>query len=298
MSDTNPADLQNATTCESCGTKDNNLLTVDSGLKLTLTNSGAEKIPNHVCASCLKKLKKSATVGTQLKAKEEARILHRQDLWRVRLDVVRQGRACFQNRDYAGAALLYEKYLKIVSLALDKEKNSMTAKDFSDNTKEITIIVSTLWDLMLIYDSHPKFAPQQKETAEVLSRFLRFSPLYNTLIRKAEVQVGQAKNSANFRYLLKLCDASASRCFIANAAFETRTDPAVQQLCQWRDLHLRHSWLGRRFITFYYRHSPHWALWLQRHPRLKPAARSILRVVASSFQLTFNLPPRRDSSSL
>ncbi len=298
MSDLSNKEISDLTTCQNCGVKSPNLVTVDSGLKLTLASSGSTEIPSLVCGNCLKTLKKSASLGSQLKAKEEAKIHHLNSLWKVRFDVVKQARASFQHGEYANSAILYEKYLKILTMAFEKEKTDLVPTQFSDNPKEITIIVSVLWDLMLIYDSHIKFADKQRESAEMLAKFLRFSPMYNTIVRKAELQVRQGKNATNFRYLLKLCDSSASRCFVANSAFNTRTDPTVRLLCEFRDQYLKQNTLGRVFVMNYYRRSPSVALFLDQNPKLKPLVRSLLRAVASLLAMIFNLPARPDSSSL
>ncbi len=298
MSDLSNKEISELTTCQSCGTKSPNLLGVDSGLKLTLSNSGATEIPNLVCANCLKTLKKSASLGAKLKAKEEAKINHVSGLWKMRFDVVRQARACFQSGDYAESAILYEKYLKIVTMAFEKDKASLKPSQFTDNPKEITVIVSVLWDLILIYDTHPKFSDKQKESVEMLAQFLRFSPMYNTIVRKAELQVRQAKNTGNFRLLLKLCDANASRCFVASSAFNTRTDPTVRALCVFRDSYLKHRPWGRSFVFYYYLHSPRLAQFLNEKPYLKGPVRAVLRTVARVVVTIFNLPQRPDSSSL
>lgn len=295
MSEEPNSDIKTLTTCQNCGADDPNLSTIDSGLKLALAKSGQTEIPAVVCANCLKTLRKSASQGAQLQAKEEAENKNKVAMWRGRTELVKQGRRFLTRGEYAEAAISYEKYLKVVTLVVQKNKGELDPKLFSDHPKEITIISSVLWDLMLIYDSHVKFQVKQMEIVDVLARFLRFSPVYNGIIRRAEKQVRSSKNPQAFKQLLKLCDASASRCFVANAVFETRVDPHVQILCQFRDQILRQSDLGRRFIIFYYKHSPQWVHWLNKRPHLKGRLRALLQRVAILLQRIFNLPERRDS---
>lgn len=284
------------TTCQKCGKNDPNLTKVDSGLRLTLTKLTSTEVPDLVCSGCLKSLKKSASHGAQLQAKEEAKVEQKSDLWKSRLGLVRQGRMFLKSESYAEAAVCYEKYLKVVSIVSEKEsKKELDPKLFNENPKELTILSSVLWDLMLIYDSHPKFNSKQMEAAELLAKFLRFSPIYTSVIRKAEIQFSKAKNPPAFKHLLKLCDVQASRCFIANSAFETRTHPTVILLCQFRDNILRQTPLGRHFIAWYYRHSPLWAVFLDQHPRLKSPMRFVLQRVGMLVKNIFNLPGTRDS---
>jgi hypothetical protein len=69
-------------------------------------------------------------------------------------------------------------------------------------------------------------------------------------------------------------------CFIANAAFDDPCHPTVDELRRVRDEVLRPSRSGRRFIRFYYRHSPRIAAWMSSRPRIKRAARAILTPLA------------------
>lgn len=290
-----PKESASLTTCQNCGKNDPNLSSIDTGLKLAMNEAGRTDIPDLVCTPCFKELKKSASQGAQLKAKEVAKNKNRSEAWKMRLDMVKTGRSCLQRQEFAEAILAYEKYLTVLGIVVQKSRSELDPKLFHDNPKEITIIASVLWDLMLLYDSHMKFSMKQMETAELLSRFLRFSPVYNSIIRKAEIEVRRGKNPNAYKHLLKLCDVQASRCFIANSAFETRTDPNVIILCHFRDRILRNNLWGRRFICWYYRHSPLLAARLDTLPRLKKPIRPVLRGVARLLQLIFRLPEARDS---
>lgn len=283
------------TQCPSCGQQDPNLIKVDTGLKLILKHDGINSTPDEVCASCFKKLKKSASQGAQLRAREEARDMQRNDLWKNRTYYVRNGRTFMRQEDYSDAAICYEKYLKVLEIIYQTPKKQLDPKLFKDRPKEITIICSVLWDLMLIYDAHIKFIDKHMETADMLARFLRFSPLNNTIIRRAELEFKKAKNPQVFRQFLKLCDVQSSRCFIATSAFETRLHPTVQTLCIFRDSILKKNFWGRKFVFFYYRYSPSIAHYLDHHPRLKAPIRGLLQRVATLLRFTFHLPDRRDS---
>ena len=288
-------DVKSLTTCQNCGANDPNLTTLDSGLRLTLIKAGKGEVPTSVCSRCIKVLRKSASQGAQLQAKEEAQAARKVQLWKGRTEYVKKGRKFLTRAEYADSAIAYETYLKIVTLVVEKDRKDLDPKLFNDKPKEITIISSVLWDLMLIYASHTKFNQKQLETAELLSKFLRFSPIYNSVIRKAELQARSAKNPQAFKHLLKLCDASSSRCFVANAVFETRTDPSVQALCQFRDQVLRKTSLGRQLIITYYKWSPTAVRSIKKYPQLKAMARPLLQGVANLLKAIYSLPEKRDS---
>jgi hypothetical protein len=293
MSEQASDEVKKLTTCPACGKKDPNLVTVDSGLRLTMQKAGRGDIPDSVCSSCLKNLRRSASHGAQQLAAQELKANQAGQLWKTRTSLVKQGHMLLKNGDYSQAAVCYEKYLKILCIVIKVEdRKQLDPKKFNEHPKEITIICSVLWDLMLIYDANLKFNSRQIETAEILAKFLRFSPIYNAIIRKAEKEVRKSKNPQAFRLLLKLCDAQASRCFIANEAFGSRVDPTVMNLCLFRDQILRQSPRGRDLIAFYYRHSPKAAALLRKRPWLKSLIRPVLRAVAIVLVAIFRLPPR------
>lgn len=294
MSEETSKDYSSLTTCQNCGKQDPNLVTVDSGLKLTMQKAGRENPPSSVCSTCLKNLRNNASRGAQQLAAQELKNTQNSKLWATRTTLVKQGHMLLKREEYANSAICYEKYLKILCIVSQvSHRKDLDPKKFNNHPKEITIICSVLWDLMLIYDGNLKFASRQLETAEMLGRFLRFSPVYNNVIRKAEREYSKAKNPQAFKLLLRLCDAQASRCFIANETFGSRIDPTVMQLCQFRDEVLKQHPIGRQLIAFYYRTSPKAAKWLRKHPFLKWILRPILRAVAISLQMTFRLPARR-----
>lgn len=65
-------------------------------------------------------------------------------------------------------------------------------------------------------------------------------------------------------------------CFIATAAYGSALDEKVSILCSYRDEHLLNSYLGRRFVNFYYKHSPKIASRIETSEPLKFIVRLIL----------------------
>lgn len=59
-------------------------------------------------------------------------------------------------------------------------------------------------------------------------------------------------------------------CFVATAATGSYDHEITRTLRKFRDFNLESNPSGRRFIQWYYKVSPHWALWLMRHSWLRP----------------------------
>lgn len=281
--------------CPSCGLSVPTLHPIDSGLKLTLARSGKIDSFDAVCSSCLGQMRSSASLGAQIVANKDAALQRKTELWKGRLNLVKHGRICSARGDFAEAAVAYEKYLKTLSEVTNTRREDLTPNLFSKSPKEVTVISSVLWELMLAYDAIVHFHMKQLECAEMLVQFLRFSPVYKTILRKAEIESKRAKNPEAFKKLLQLSGAQSSRCFIANSTFQSRTHPAVTTLCLFRDQVLRKKPLGRRMIALYYNRSPWLAEKIDNSPRSQRLLRPILRGVAFVLKITFRLPQEPDS---
>jgi hypothetical protein len=73
------------------------------------------------------------------------------------------------------------------------------------------------------------------------------------------------------------------RCFIATLALGNCME--TRALRQYRDLFLRRTWCGRRFIACYYRISPVLCRWLERRPTLLSLCRVPLRWMAAAARV-------------
>jgi Beta-propeller repeat len=67
-----------------------------------------------------------------------------------------------------------------------------------------------------------------------------------------------------------------SGCFIATAAYGSSLAPYVKVLSQFRDRFLLTNGIGRRFVHFYYTHSPPMADFIQKHDNLRAMVRLLL----------------------
>ncbi len=268
--------------CPNCQSPNVILLRVDSGLKLRLQEEGSlSNIPNEACEKChiefSKMISRNVTMRAESQAKEDSRL----QLWRSRVNLVKQGKQYIQGRKFAEAAVAYEKYIRVLEIVYDRKPNDLTPQLFSNQARkqELMVISSVYWDLMRIYDTSARYGDRQRRAAEKLAEFARFTPVFANIARKAESQARNAKNKDAYKYFLKLVNASRPRCFIATSAFGGRTSE-VSQLCQFRDDYLRERPWGRKFIVHYYRHSPRVAAFLDTYPVCKPPVRKVLRLVA------------------
>lgn len=268
------------TSCPKCGQKTNELVNIDQALLLKLQESGLnEAIPDSVCESCFAKLAGSVARGSVLMARERAKEQKRMMLWKSRVGLIKTARHYMNDKMFSDAAVTYEKYLRVLEVVFDAPQGGLTPEHFKESarTQELTVVASVYWDLVRIYDSSDKFRDRQALAAKKLTEFIKFTPIFPDVIRKAESFVKSAKNPNIIKNFIREADQKKGRCFIATAAFCSPYAPEVQILCRFRDETLSASIYGRVFIKIYYFLSPSLALILDKLPRLKPLVRSLLR---------------------
>lgn len=269
--------------CPQCNLQVTDLHTVDANLAQKLSELGEAAAP-QVCMSCLTDFRKTASSnsGGILLAQEKAKEQHRQQLWKSRVSLVKNGRNLMGQKMYSEAAVAYEKYLKILEIVFAIEKGQgLTPENFKDTarTEELTIVASVYWDLLRIYDTSDKYGDRQTQVAKQLASFIKFTPIFPDIIKRAESFARQAKHPQVIKNFLKQASAERPRCFVATAAFESPLAVEVQMLRHFRDQKLKDSNLGRSLILLYYQHSPSIACFLDNHKSLKPAVRFALRLL-------------------
>lgn len=267
--------------CPRCGVEVSELHNVDPEIKIKLQATG-ESVPPQVCVGCLTDFRKTlaSSSGGVLMAQERAKEQHRLQLWKSRVQLVKKGRQCMNQKAFSDAAVAYEKYLKILELVFECKGEVLKPEHFKDaaRTSELTVITSVYWDLFRIYDIHDRYADRQREVAQQLSNFVRFTPIFPDIMKKAQTFQKTAKNPNAVRQLLKLSAQQRPRCFIASSAFGPASREVIE-LRHFRDAYLRKSMLGRKIIVFYYKKSPAIAEFLDTHNSLKPFVRGLLRLL-------------------
>ena len=279
------AAVDGAITCSYCGDTVPSLIPIEAGMRLTLqTNANLKTVPESVCAGCHNILAKMVSMGAVLRSQEAAKEQNRLMLWRNRVNLIRKAKTHLAQREFAEAAIYYEKYLRVLELVYDKKQGELSPDLFSAEARkqELTVVASVYWDLMRIYDQSPRYKDRQVAASMKLSEFIRFTPIYGHVIRKAESMARTAKSPDVFRNFLKVSNKNRPRCFIASAAFEDADSPTIETLRLYRDRVLRRHPAGRRFTRLYYRWSPPIASLIDQSPAF---VRTALRFVLNKLAL-------------
>ncbi len=287
-------------TCPYCGDTVPSLVVVDTGLRLGLQdNAQLTAIPDSVCGGCHSILSRMVSKGAALRAQAQAKEQNKLLLWRNRVALVKKAKEYLAQKNFSEAAVHFEKYLRVLEVVYDKKAGELTPELFSAEARkqEITVIASVYWDLMRIYDQSPRYRERQNKAGVKLAEFVRFTPIFSHIVRKAEVQTRAAKNPEAFKNFLKLSNKNRPRCFIATAAFDGQQDPTIDQLRLFRDRVLRRSKAGRIFTRLYYRYSPRLAQLISLSPApVRSVLRAILRQVAKLAAKATTAAPVKVSS--
>lgn len=265
--------------CTRCGKPSAEFVAIDAGLIAKLREAGnTENIPGQVCQNCYSDLAGGVARGSLLMAREKAKEQKKLMLWKSRVNLIKKARQSMTDRRFSEAAVAYEKYIKVLEVVFDAKPGELNPEAFKDSarTQELTVVASVYWDLIRIYDTSEKYGARQQAAATKLAQFLKFTPIYPDILRKAEAFARTAKNPSVLKSFLKLASENKGRCFIATSAFRYHS-PEVERLTHFRDAVLQKSLPGRVFISFYYVISPLFAYFLDKTPSLKPLVRAILR---------------------
>ncbi len=276
--------MANQSACPICGSPAAELLPLDSGFKQRLRESGqAEPIPDAVCGICYSQFSGNVSQGAQLRVKENAKQHHRMTMWRNRMTLIKQARDKMAHSCFAEAAVLYEKYIRVIEIVYEVEAGKLSADLFNNKarTKELTLLTSVYWDLIRIYDSAPKYKDRLDKAVEKLIIFAPHSGIIIAITKNAANYSRQSKNKAIFQRLEKQLGIQRKGCFIATAVFESEVAPEVIKLREFRDRHLESHWAGRVFTQIYYFVSPSLIPYIHRFPVAKRAGKSLLRKLAN-----------------
>jgi len=240
------------------------------------------ELSDQLCKSCINDLRKKAfSTGGKLMAQDRAASERKRRLWQSRIPLIKKGHSLMANKLYTEAAVSYEKYIKVLELAFDCKPGLLTPESLKESAKtaELTVIVGVYWDLLRIYDSNDKYSDRQKHVAIQLSKFINYTPIYPDIMKKALIFVGQARHPEIVKTFIAQAKKKRTRCFVATSAFEAPAAVEVLFLRIYRDQTLKQTFLGRKFILFYYKISPSIASFLDHQLWLKPVVRALLRLV-------------------
>ncbi len=271
---------QNMVTCPRCTKSSEALIRIDSRLAEKLRSAGnVEVFPSEVCLNCFEQIAGAVAKGSILLAREKAKEQKKVTLWKSRVNLIKAARVFMTDKMFSDAAVSYEKYLKVLEIVFDVKSGELTPEHFKESarTQELTVVTSVYWDLLRIYDTSPKYGDRQKAVAQKLAEFVKFTPIYPDIIRKAEGFLKSAKNPGIVKSFLKSSGESKGKCFIATSAFGSYYASEVIELRFFRDQVLRKNYWGRNFIFYYYKFSPQLVYFLNQFPILKPIVRQVLK---------------------
>lgn len=283
------SDVVSTSACPQCGTQTTLLHPIDQGMKLRLEQEGAASSHDEVCTNCFKVMSKNLSNASVLQAEKMIQANYKKNLWQNRFALLKEGRACLDRKEHADAAICYEKYLKVIQYVYEKSFEELDASLFGEHPREVTLICSALWTLIEIYDLHPNYTAKQESCATKLGELLPYTNLFATLAKQAAIKVRHAKNPRAYQTLLKKANIKTGNCFIASVAFPDRQDPTLVTLRQFRNQILATSFLGRRFVRFYYSYSPAVANRLQHKPSAKKLLHWVLPPLARCLKVLFKL---------
>jgi len=267
--------------CTRCGNKTLELKEIDAGLAERIRDSGnTDPLPPQVCQNCFNQLTDLVAAGSSvLRAQERAKEQRKLNLWNSRVGLLRKARQFMNEKNFAMAAVQYEKYLKVLELLFEAAPGHLTPEHFraSARTQELTVVSGAYWDLLRIFDTNEKYHDRMHLAGKKLAQFLKYTPIYPDIMRKAESFALTAKNPAVIKAFIKSASETKGRCFIATAAFQSTAAAEVLLLQDWRDDVLIQTNYGRAFVKFYYLISPLIAALLDHLPILKAPVRGALR---------------------
>lgn len=267
--------------CPRCGTSVSELQTIDSSLAAKLQEKGiTENLPAQVCMNCFSQISGSLNRGSVLQNRERAKEQQKLMLWKSRVNLIKKARQKMTEKSYSEAAVQYEKYIKVLEMVFEVPAGGLTPEAFKDSarTQELTIVAGAYWDMLRIYDTSEAYGERMRSAGEKLALFLKYTPIYPDILRKAEAFAKTAKNPSVVKSFVKSASENKGRCFIATAAFESPSANEVLFLQNWRDEFLLKTKSGRIFVNIYYRLSPAVASFLDSYPQYKPFVRKTLRL--------------------
>ncbi len=273
--------------CPKCGADSRELVRIDAGMRIALAEGGmANQVPSEACTNCINEFSKLVSQGARLRAQRKAREANQVALWRNRINVLKQGRTYLSQRLFVEAAIEFEKYIRIIEIVNELKPGELKPEHLKKNAKsnELDVFVSTLWDLIKIYDMNASYQSKLKEKVAMMIEFSKHAPGFSRIARKMVAYAKKSKNREIFNDLLIKCNAPRSKCFIATSTYGNPVHPQVLLLTRFRDEVLESHRAGQLFIWIYYKVSPTVADFLDKHPRLKPATRRGLDWLAKKIK--------------
>ncbi len=277
--------------CPRCGNLSDKFVAIDPAMRVTLEGAGHAGLPESLCYACYESITSGVSQGLKLRMERDVREKNKMMVWKNRVHLIKNARSMMNQKAYSEAAVQYEKYLRVLEIVYNLKKGELSPAVFnnSSRSKELTLITSVYWDLMRIYDTNPRYGDRMQTASVKLAEFLKYSPIYPDIMKKAEQFSKTSKNPLIMKKFLKATSRRRGPCFIATAVFADEPYALeLRVLRDFRDRALRPHWTGRQMIWIYYRLSPPVAQWIAASPRTSRSARWLLTKIADQLKKNLN----------
>lgn len=275
--------------CPKCGNPTTDLVDIDARVSVILKEHvNLSNLPPKICLNCFNSLTQNVSHGVKLRLEQQAREKNRHLVWKSRVNLIKHARHLMAQKNYSEAAVSYEKYIRVLEISYDLKPGALTPDVFgkSARSKELTVITTTYWDLLRIYDTHPKYRPRMLVAAQKLALFIPYSPLFAGIVKNAQIFTDHSKNPDIMKEFLKMCKASTRRCFIASSTYQDNYHPDVITLRLLRDTVLLHTAWGRALNSLYNRHSPALSVAIDKRPWLRKMLLPLFKLSVALLRLS------------
>ena len=206
--------------------------------------------------------------------------------YRNRIGLLKVSHAYYQKDSIAKAVEGYGKYLNIISNYYFTTEAKLKPKLFDQKTQiaEILLISQVYWAMAKAYDRNPNLKADCKR---YLDQFVLFSLGYkhqyinSEMIRKF-LKKGIAYNPKLFEMASKRIMVDSKKCYVASYCY-SETHPVTESLRDFKKVLLK-SAFGLNLVENYYRFSPPFVTFCERHPAVgssvKAVTKPILKVMA------------------
>lgn len=201
--------------------------------------------------------------------------------YRNRIGLLKVSHDYYQKDNIAKAVEGYGKYLNIISKYYFTTEEELKPRLFDQKTQiaEILLISQVYWALAKAYDRNPKL---KSDCKRYLDQFVLFSLGYkhqyinSEMIRKF-IKKGIAYNPKLFEMAYKRVMVDSKKCYVASYCF-TETHPITESLRDFKRSLLKHK-AGSIFVENYYRFSPPFVFFCERHPVIGHPIKFVTRPV-------------------
>lgn len=177
-----------------------------------------------------------------------------------RIEIAQAGIVAFQRKQIGVAVRNFHMYIKVLEEVKGVGEGGLTPGQFDSKAdkNELLMISGVYWNLTKLYDrtSSPE---KQKEFLHYMEKYILFSkgmPFQHLCAETLRKYIGTGKtiHKSEFKNAYRVL--ATSRCFVATALMDVTSVETLPLLRELRDEVLKKSFLGRKFVFWYYRVGP------------------------------------------